>query len=57
MSEILDLAAQLHHPPEHVAMLYCAELTRLARMAVVADYLPVLTAKRVRSLLRSGHGG
>lgn len=50
---ILAIAAELQLSPEQVAQAYFAELSRLAAMATVSDYLVVLVPKHVRAQL--GH--
>jgi hypothetical protein len=49
---ILEIAELFQRPPEEVARVYCEVLALLAERASVADFLPVLAAKHVRSRYR-----
>jgi len=51
------LAAEVRLPPERVAEVYAAELERLMVGARIEDYLPVLTSRRVKQILRGQAAG
>jgi hypothetical protein len=50
------MAEELERPLEEITRVYCEELAQLRSRAKVLDYLPVLVAKRVRSLYRKLRG-
>ena len=49
---IRALADELERPVEEIALLYHADLMRIAPRAVVFDYLPVIVSRHLRSLYR-----
>lgn len=49
------LARQEHMPIEHVAQLYERELALLTVGARITHFLPILTIRKVRDLLRQRH--
>ncbi|MEJ7805638.1 MAG: DUF3562 domain-containing protein [Telluria sp.] len=50
LASVLHLCEQVGRPFDEVTEVYQCELLRLLAQASVADYLPVLVAKRVRQL-------
>lgn len=52
LAAIQGLVEQLQRPLEEIAAVYQCELVQLGASAIVTDFLPVLVAKRVRSLYR-----
>jgi hypothetical protein len=51
-SEIELLARETHMPRDLVAKIYVTERTHLERMARIKTYVPVLTHRRVKAVLR-----
>lgn len=51
-AEIEQLARETDVPRDIVARLYSAELAKLERVAKIKTYVPVLTHRRVKALLR-----
>lgn len=54
-AEIDLLARETEMPREFVAELYASEAAKIERTARIKTYIPVLTHRRVKALLRDQH--